>query len=85
MGAVACTDLGGITAGTASAAQLEQLASALASPSVPAPSTCDASGSIPIAFVVQLQSGRWVHPPIPSDGCHPSQRVMTVLSAVART
>jgi hypothetical protein len=78
-------DLGGVTAGRASAKQVEQLASALSSPSVRAPSTCDASGSVAIDFVVQLPSGRWVHPPIPSNGCHPSQRVTTVLRAVARS
>jgi hypothetical protein len=82
--AVACMDLGGITAGRATAQQTERLASALSSPSAPARSNCDASGSAAIAFVVQLQNGRWVHPPIPSDGCHPSERVMAVLSTVAR-
>jgi hypothetical protein len=81
---VACMDFGRITAGRATPQQTAQLASGLASPSVPAPPSCDGSGAAAIAFAVQLPSGRWVHPPIPSDGCHPDEQVMSVLSIVAR-
>ena len=81
--AVACLNQGGLTSARATKAQLITLQAALAEPSVPMKQTCDASGSIAIAYALRLSNGSWVHPPVPSDGCHPSEKVMSTLIAIA--
>ena len=83
----ACYDNGGtgLISGRATLHQLSALAAALSLPSAQAREVCDASGTIPIAFTVELTDLQWVHPPIPSDGCHPREQTLAVLRAIAHT
>lgn len=57
---------------------------ALRHPSKPLRSVCDASGRVLPTFALQLADGRWIHPEVPSDGCHPTDAAVRVLISAAK-
>lgn len=65
-------------------ADLAALVAVLREPSEPARAVCDASGRALPGFALQLADGRWVHPTVPSDGCHPRLDAVHVLDRVAQ-
>lgn len=63
---------------------LSELMTALRQPSLAAAAECDASARVLPTFALQLNDGQWIHPEVPSDGCHPTDAVALVLNNAAK-
>lgn len=63
---------------------LRAIVEALREPSLPQGAVCDASMRSVPDFALQLADGRWVHPEVPSDGCHPTAEATLRLTDVTR-
>ena len=64
-------------------ARLERVVAALHESTAAQKSVCDAAGRILPAFALQLADRTWVHPQVPTDGCHPRQDVVQALNEAA--